>query len=1137
MLTLFDTNSTHSGYRLKTFEVFNWGTFHEGESKQDIWKLSLEGNNTLLTGANGSGKTTLVDGLLSLLVNPQKRFFNQSSGVKKDRTEESYVEGHFGRIQNEEKTNSKVEKLRPNKQDTYSIILGVFTNPLSVPITLVQVRWFNNSGLQKKYIVAKMELCITEHIKFGSDGNWLRALKRQYNTKIEDYDSFPKYAENFRRAFGMKSEKALTLFNQTVGMKVLGNLDEFIRTNMLEESTAEADFGKLMDNYQTLLTSYQALEKARIQLDLLKPINDFNEKYQSLISDLQILTNQKRLLEPWFTQQQMGLWTKEIERQDREGDRLIKKLGEQENELADAVEKRIQLEISISNNQVDQQIKSLERDIKDAEKSKKEKSSNSEAYNRLARRLEFIENPDELLFIQNQENSIVLQANLKGQKVGLDNQRYEIRANLEAQKTEFEHIAEEIRQLENSTSKITGRVAEIRQEILKAVDVSETEIPFVAEIIQVKPEEKKVWNNAIEKVLHSLGLLVPEKYYSAVNSYIHSQRDLRGKIVYHKVEGKIPTTLFKDNRPFIATKLDFNPKSKFVDWTENQIVSRFGYLCTENLAEFERADKALMPSGLVRNKNRHERDDNTAHRHILGWDNRELLGSLKRKRMEMSGEITKLERQKKRLDDEVLAIEKKDSDLNLFILAKDFSALNWQSDALKITELTKNKEALESSSISLKEMKRQLEDLKKNIEKLDTEKRTTYLAHNRIEGLIETLKAQQREQAFFIDNFDSENLKEELKQVDEITVDVLNIIDYQSFTKIKKEFNDKIDVQITGLGNQKNAQERNIRMAMGEYKNPKKEIQEKFTDWNSDTYNLKAEIDQLPEYLDLFEQIRTQNLAELEERFRKEFKSGVVRNLSDFCTKLEEQHEKIIETIEEINESLINIPFNQNPDTFIQLERIDTRTSMIRDFRNITLKSWQPDRSKIALAQDPQEADISHFVERIQPFIKQLQNDEKWRRDVTDVRKWSDFKAKESFKTDKHVRRIYESSEGLSTGEKAQLTYAILISSIANQFGINRENNNNRSFRFIVVDEAFANLDDNKSEYLLQLCKSLGIQLMSITPQNAIQLVEDYVSVIHWVTKGKPDSRKSTVRDIPILEYKERKEEFIEEETLEYDNA
>ena len=37
----------------------------------------------------------------------------------------------------------------------------------------------------------------------------------------------------------MRSDKALTLFNQIVGVKVLDDLDSFIRTNMLEEVSAE----------------------------------------------------------------------------------------------------------------------------------------------------------------------------------------------------------------------------------------------------------------------------------------------------------------------------------------------------------------------------------------------------------------------------------------------------------------------------------------------------------------------------------------------------------------------------------------------------------------------------------------------------------------------------------------------------------------------------------------------------------------------------------------------------------------------------------------------------------------------------------------------------------------------------------
>ena len=264
MLNLFDATAGPAGYRLKALEVFNWGTFHEG-SGQDIWRLMPDGQNTLLTGSNGSGKITLVDGLLALLVNPAKRFFNQSSGAesRSGRGEESYVEGHCSRTQDEEKQNTKPEKLRPNRAQTYSILLGVFTNSQSLPVTLVQVRWFSDAGMQRRYLVTKAELSIAEHIRFGTNTQWVNTLKRQFAAGVvEDFDAFPKYAAAFQRLFGMK-DKALTLFNQTVGMKVIGDLDDFIRNNMLEESTAEAEFSKLMGNYQTLLVSYRALEKAK----------------------------------------------------------------------------------------------------------------------------------------------------------------------------------------------------------------------------------------------------------------------------------------------------------------------------------------------------------------------------------------------------------------------------------------------------------------------------------------------------------------------------------------------------------------------------------------------------------------------------------------------------------------------------------------------------------------------------------------------------------------------------------------------------------------------------------------------------------------------------------------------------------
>ena len=91
-LSLFSTKPSQSGFRLHTFEVWNWGTFDK-----DIFSIQPIGETSLLTGGNGSGKTTLVDGLLTLLLPERRaRAYNQTAGEKGERTEETYLLGEFG---------------------------------------------------------------------------------------------------------------------------------------------------------------------------------------------------------------------------------------------------------------------------------------------------------------------------------------------------------------------------------------------------------------------------------------------------------------------------------------------------------------------------------------------------------------------------------------------------------------------------------------------------------------------------------------------------------------------------------------------------------------------------------------------------------------------------------------------------------------------------------------------------------------------------------------------------------------------------------------------------------------------------------------------------------------------------------
>ncbi|MCP5054014.1 MAG: AAA family ATPase, partial [bacterium] len=143
MVNLFDIENPASGFRLETLEMFNWGTFD-----QKIWCIRPKGRNSLLTGANGSGKTTLVDAIVSLLVPPARRYYNQSSGTqrKNERNEISYVKGAYKTLQYEGELSAKTQYLRTT--DDFSIILGVFLNQdMKASLSLAQVRWFANNEL------------------------------------------------------------------------------------------------------------------------------------------------------------------------------------------------------------------------------------------------------------------------------------------------------------------------------------------------------------------------------------------------------------------------------------------------------------------------------------------------------------------------------------------------------------------------------------------------------------------------------------------------------------------------------------------------------------------------------------------------------------------------------------------------------------------------------------------------------------------------------------------------------------------------------------------------------------------------------------------------------------------------------
>lgn len=406
-MNLFNTAPEKSGYRLDYMEIYNWGTFDK-----EIYRISPQGCNSLLTGANASGKSTLVDALLTLLVPlKRKRFYNQSSGAEKKgaRTEESYVLGYYGTQQEEGGSGTTTMKLR-NKENR-SVLLASFCNASQKVITLFQVRYFSGQELKVVYGIAKTKLEIkTDFAKLDPRGEWRKRLEKHYNAnsvkKVIDFCNGPsEYASQICLLFNMRSENALTLFNQIVGVKVLDDLDHFIRHHMLDEQSAETQYIELRNNFQNLMEAKNNIDKVKEQIKLLEPIDETAKQLQHVDLEIHQLKQEKEMAACWFAARIVKLSEEKKTLNEIELRKRTEKIHQLKQQQKETFEKWASLKSDIDHDEGSRRINDLSERINQYTLERSKRVEKSDDYNRLALDLGLPANPSEEKFEENQKKS------------------------------------------------------------------------------------------------------------------------------------------------------------------------------------------------------------------------------------------------------------------------------------------------------------------------------------------------------------------------------------------------------------------------------------------------------------------------------------------------------------------------------------------------------------------------------------------------------------------------------------------------------------------------------------------------------------------------------------------------------------
>ncbi len=1109
----FVADDALSGFRLARLEVFNWGTF-DGR----VWSLQPEGHNALLTGDIGSGKSTLVDAVTTLLVPAHRIAYNKAAGAdSRERTLRSYVLGHYKSERNEASGSAKPVALRDH--NSYSVILGVFHNAgYDQTVTLAQVFWMKDLQGQpaRFFLGVERPLTIADHFaQFGTDITALRKRLRAGGAEI--FDSFPPYGAWFRRRFGIENDQALELFHQTVSMKSVGNLTDFVRSHMLEPFDVAPRIRALIAHFDDLNRAHEAVLKAKRQLELLTPLVADCDRHVELCRSGDDLRGCRDALRPYFAGLKLGLLqrrivglTEEWERQNTQVLRLEELRSHQKAE-------ELELKRAIADNGGDR-IERLAEEIRQKSEERDRRQRKAARYEELLKLLSLHAATTEGEF-QSQHRELAGHAEAGNDRdAQLQNDITEAGVAFAQGRRDYEALTAEISSLKARRSNIPDEQVRLRAALCTALDVAEEEMPFAGELIQVRDDERD-WEGAAERLMRSFGLslLVPDALYARVSDWV-DRTHLRSRIVYYRVRPRAREGLSELHRDSLARKLAVKNDSPLYDWLEREIARRFDVACCVTQEQFRREARAITRAGQIKAPGeRHEKDDRhpifDRSRYVLGWSNTKKIAALEAKAASMESQLAAAGARIATLQKERESLKTRLETLSKLGEYTDFREIDWASVAADVSRLEDEKRTLENASDilkqlterytslleSLKETERQLEEQRDKRSKTEQKKTDAESLHDQTRAIVDDPTHAQHAGRFeALESMRPESLGEH-----QLTVESCDNREHD----MRRWLQDKINAEDKKLERLREK----IVGAMSDYR----------AAYPLETQEVDAAVAAADEYRDMLSKLQTDDLPRFEARFKELLNENTIREVANFQSQLNREREQIKERIAHINQSLTQIDYN--PGRYIVLEAQPSPDGEIRDFQTELRACTE---GSLTGSDDAQYSEakflqVRLIIERFRGREGQAELDRRWTTKVTDVRTWFMFAASERWREGDSEHEHYSDSGGKSGGQKEKLAYTVLAASLAYQFGLEWGAVRSRSFRFVVIDEAFGRGSDESAQYGLRLFQQLNLQLLIVTPLQKIHIIEPFVSSVGFV--HNEDGRASKLRNLTIEEFRAEK--------------
>jgi uncharacterized protein YPO0396 len=1106
-----------TGFRLARLELYNWGTFGGR-----VWSLGLEGQNTLLTGDIGSGKSTIVDAVTTLLLPAQRISYNKAAGAEtRERSLRSYVLGYYKTERNEVTGATRPVALRDGSD--YSVILGVFTNPgYDATVSLAQVFWLRSADAagqpDRFYVTADRPLSVTgDFADFGSDMSTLRRRLRAADG-VRVHDGFPDYGKDFRRRLGIESEQAMELFHQTVSMKSVGNLTDFVRDHMLEPFDAAKAVAGIVAHFEDLAKAHDAVRRAEAQLAALTPLLKDCDLADAVREEIAALDTQRAALRYYFADLKAGLTARELNEIATEQARLHAQRDELEATLARLRDRETDLRVELAGHGGNR-LAEIERQLADCDQTCQARMGKAERFAALLADADLgpVETGEQFA-VRRRE----ITASRDAAKQDLADQQNALTETGVRRKTLQDEAAEvnaELRSLRERKTNIPKKQLELRAWLGRELRIGEDSLPFAGELVAVRDDEAD-WEGSAERLLRgfALSLLVPDEHYAAVSDWIDGHH-LKDRVVYYRVPEPSRTREASacPAPGTLAAKLTVKD-TPFAGWLEHELSRRADHVCVATMAEFRRMPRAITRAGQVKGGGgRHEKDDrfriDDRRQYVLGWSNQRKLDALLDQAGTLAARLREVAAEQERHQKARDAAIERGQVLAGLDQTREFAEIDWQSVVIRAEQLRAEQRELEAASTELARFNRELDMVKERISGADEQLRAL---NGRLGGLGARRHAAEgvlRDAHEILAEDACEPAQGQFAAIGEMlaragqpvpaTPAACDRAETAAGTEITTLTARRSD-RLSRLSNK-------IVAAMGEFRRQ----------YPVETTELDDSLDSADGYRELHGRLTGDDLPRFRQQFKTYLNQNTIRDIAGFQSQLNKQAELIRERIATINSSLVGVDYN--PGRYIRLEPLPSPHGDIRDFR-ADLRACTDDAVSGEDSDHYSEQkflQVSRIIERFRGREGMSEADRRWTKFVTDVRNWYTFAASERYREDDEEYEHYADSGGKSGGQKEKLAYTILAASLAYQFKLEWGAAKSRTFRFAVIDEAFGRGSDESTRFALKLFGRLGLQLLIVTPLQKIHVIEPYVSAVGFV--DNPRSNNSRLQTLTIEEYQARR--------------